>query len=67
MAEVIRILPGIGRRSPDAMLECAKSADLDSVVIMGWGEDGFFFSSSYADRKDILWDIERAKKILLNE
>lgn len=67
MSNVIRILPGVGKRSPDAMLECAKEADLDYVTISGWGEDGFFFSSSYADRKDILWDLERAKKILLSE
>ena len=67
MSEVVRILPGTGDRSPDAMLECAKSADLDHVTIAGWAEDGFFFSSSYADRKDILWDLERAKKILLSE
>ena len=60
----VRILPGFGERSPDAMLECAKGA-LDTVIIIGWSDEGFFFSSSYESNKDILWDLELAKRDML--
>jgi len=65
MSEVIRILPGFGERSPDAMLECAKSADLDGVVIIGWSGDNFFFSTSYESDKDVLWDLKVAQAEIL--
>ena len=67
MNEVVRILPGKGSRSPDAMLECAKTVNLLSVTIIGWTEDGFFFSSSYAKKQDILWDLKQAEIELLKE
>ena len=67
MSEVVRILPGLGKRSPDAMLECAKSADLDSVTIIGWSDNEFFFSSSCEFDKDILWDLKQAELSLLRK
>ena len=60
----VRILPGFGARDPDAMLECANGS-LDSVIIIGWSGDDFFFSASYESNKDILWDLERAKRDML--
>ena len=47
------------------MLECAKSADLDGVTIIGWSGEDFFFSSSHECDKDVLWDLEQAKRVLL--
>ena len=32
-----------------------------------WTEDGFFFSSSYAKKQDILWDLKQAEIELLKE
>ena len=61
----LAILPGFGKRSPDAMLECAKNVDLESVTIIGWSGEDWFFSSSYADNKDVLWDLEQAKRVLI--
>ena len=61
MSEVVAILPGLGKRSPNAMLEAAKSADLDSVTIIGWSGDEFFVSSSTEFQKDILWDLKMAE------
>lgn len=61
---VVRILPGFGKRSPDAMLECAKG--LDEVTIIGWSGDDFFFSSSYENNKDVLWDVKQAERLIVN-
>ena len=61
----VRILPGTGGRSPDAMLECAKG--LDSVTIIGWKGDDFFFSSSYEYMKDCLWDIKQAERVIVHK
>jgi hypothetical protein len=61
----IRILPGLGKRSPDAMLECAKG--IDAVTIIGWDGEHFFFSSSHADCKDVLWDLRQAERLVVGE
>lgn len=62
----VRILPGLGKRSPEAMLECMKGADLESVTIIGWDSDGLFtYSSSHEFNRDILWDLEQTKRVLL--
>ena len=65
--DVVRILPGLGKRAPNAMLECAKEANLDGVLIIGWSGENFFFSSSYEHNKDVLWDLKQAEMILLSE
>jgi len=67
MNEVVRILPGLGKRAPDAMLECAKSANLDSVTIIGWSGEDFYLSSSCEFNKDILWDLKQTELQILNE
>lgn len=66
MNDTIRVLPGTGERDPDAILECARNAGLEAVVILGWtGEDTLYFSSSYSELRDVLWDVELVKKHLL--
>lgn len=50
---------------PDKVLNGALGK-LESVVIMGWDKDGeLYFASSKADGGDILWLMEKAKKLLL--
>jgi len=66
MSEVM-ILPGMGKRSPDAMLEIAKSANLDSVTIIGWSGEDFYFSTSCEYNKDILWDLKQTELKILKE
>jgi len=40
---------------------------LETAVIIGWDKDGdFYFASSKADGGDVLWLIEKAKKLLLD-
>jgi hypothetical protein len=57
---VIRILPGIGDRDAAAMLECAKTADLKPVLIVGVDAEGeLFVSSSTSSMKEIAWLVAR--------
>lgn len=53
------IMPGAGERDPNAMLEAAKGADLNSVVILGWGpgEEGqrLYLTSSCEKLREIQW------------
>jgi basic membrane lipoprotein Med (substrate-binding protein (PBP1-ABC) superfamily) len=50
----------------DRVIEEAAKAKLTEVIIIGVDEDGYnYFSSSVADGKNILWDIEQCKKRLL--
>jgi len=65
MKSNIRILPGPGSRSPDAMLEVARNAGLEDVTIIGWVGDELFFSTSRELNAEILWDLEQAKGVLL--
>lgn len=59
----VHILPGFGDRDPDGVIEAARSARLKSVTIIGRDEEGFlFFSSSYSERPDVLWDLEWTKR-----
>lgn len=49
---------------PDKILENAKEK-LNSVVLIGWDEQGeLYFAGSYADARDVLWIIEKAKQLL---
>lgn len=51
--------------NPDLYLENAKGK-LQGVVIMGFDKDGDeYFKSSYAGGPDVLWLMERFKKMLL--
>jgi hypothetical protein len=65
--DVVRILPGLGDRDADAMIECARAAGLDCVTIVGWSGDEFFFSTSYNTCRDTLWDLKQAEMRLLSE
>jgi len=50
----------------EAILEEAIKVDLEEVVVIGWEKDGeMYFSSSKADGGDVLWLMEKAKKMLL--
>lgn len=50
----------------ERVLEWAGQANLKSVVVVGYDEDGeFYFASSYAGGPDALWLMEIAKKKLL--
>ena len=52
---------------PDRTLENLKGK-LKGFVLAGYDQDGeLFFSSTYADRGEILWLIEKFKQSLLEE
>lgn len=51
---------------PERVLTKALDGKLTSVVILGHTEDGDeYFASSLADGGDVLWLLERCKKLLL--
>ena len=50
---------------PDMVLENSKGT-LAGLVILGYGKDGSeYFASTYADGSEVLWLLERCKKMLL--
>lgn len=50
----------------ERVLRKASEADLKSVVVLGYDEDGEeYFASSLADGGDVVWLMERAKMKLL--
>jgi hypothetical protein len=50
----------------ERVLKGALEAGLASVVVIGHDENGeFYFSSSVADGGSVIWDLEMAKKKLL--
>ena len=50
---------------PDTVLENNKGK-LEGVVILGYGKDGSeYFASTYAGGGEVLWLLERCKKMLL--
>lgn len=52
---------------PPRIFAKAAGAKLESVVVIGFQEDGnFYFASSMADGGDALWLLELAKKKLLD-
>jgi hypothetical protein len=52
---------------PDMILESAKGK-LKGLVILGYdNDDEEYFASTYADGCDVLWLLERYKKLLLAE
>ena len=49
----------------ERVLEQAKD-NLSDVVLIGWDKEGeFYFASNKADGGDVLWLLEKAKKVLL--
>lgn len=66
--EKVKIFSGVTRESfdPDIVLQGARRAELTSVLVLGWQEDGeLFFSASDADGPEALWLLEMAKHRLL--
>lgn len=52
---------------PERVIAKAADAKLESVVILGHTADGEeYFASSLADGGDVLWLLERCKKLLLD-
>lgn len=50
----------------ERVLGSAQAANLTSAIVIGYDENGeFWFSSSAADGPSVLWDLEMAKKLLL--
>lgn len=50
----------------ERVLNGALDAKLTSVIVIGWGGDGeFYFASSEASGASAMWDMEVAKKKLL--
>lgn len=50
----------------ERVLNGALDAKLTSVIVIGWDEDGeFYFASSEASGASVVWDMEVAKKKLL--
>ena len=52
--------------SADRVLDVAKAAEMQSVIIIGYDTDGGeYFASSIADGPEVLWALERAKMKLM--
>ena len=52
---------------PERILDAAKKADLESVVILGYTKEGKYYgASSLADGGDVLWLMEITRDKLLN-
>lgn len=52
---------------PDRLLEAAKQADLETVVIIGRDKNGdLYFSSTTGYLPEVLWDIEEAKQEVMS-
>ena len=50
----------------ERVIEAAKEADLESVVVLGYDKDGDeYFSSSFAGSPEVIYLMERLKKKLL--
>lgn len=61
-------LPASTSFSPDQALESARQLSLESVLILGYDEDGeLVIRSSKLERKDALWIIESAKPHIMGE
>lgn len=51
----------------DRVLNAALAADLTSVIVIGYDPDGnFYFSSTDPSGGSVIWDLEVAKKKLLD-
>lgn len=51
----------------DKVIEGAVEADLDMIVVIGWGKDGsLYFGSSSGDAPEIMWLLQTAQKLLMD-
>jgi len=65
----VTILPVVTRIDlpVDRIIDQAKAANLRSIVVLGYAEDGTeYLASSIADGGTVLWLMERLKLVLLN-
>lgn len=68
MSADVVIFPGETNLPFDAnvMLDSAKKADLECVIIIGIDKDGdLFVSTSLGDRYEMLWHLKQAEKAIL--
>lgn len=50
----------------DVVLEAARERNLEDVIILGTKPNGeFYFATTHPDYMQILWDLERAKTLLM--
>lgn len=64
----VTVLPVVMRLdiSSERVLTGAQKADLASCTVIGFDKDGqLYFASSKADNHEVLWMLEKAKKILM--
>lgn len=53
---------------PEDILEKAKEADLDMVVVLGFTKDNqLYFAGSTSDCAEVNWALDQAKQILLEQ
>jgi hypothetical protein len=52
---------------PQRVLSKALEAGLSSAIVIGYDADGkFYFGSTDSDGPSVLWDLEKAKQMLLS-
>ena len=61
----ISVMPG-SSRSVEVVLEQARQEGLDNILIIGWRGDDYWFNTSHEYNKDVLWDLELTKQVLLD-
>lgn len=57
--------PFFGEVPPHKVLEGAEKERLDTVIVIGYRGDSFYFASSTGDCPKVLWALEEAKKELM--
>jgi hypothetical protein len=60
------LLPGVGKRSPDAILEAAKNLGFEDVIVLGRDGDNITISASYGDPAHVLWELVQAQYALMD-
>jgi hypothetical protein len=64
VANVVYLRPTTGQDIPvSRVLEAAQ--DCAVVLVLGWGDAGFYAASSTGDSAELLWLVERFKRDLL--
>jgi hypothetical protein len=60
-AEVFNF-PGDGERDPQAILQLAKQANLKSVIVLAYDQEGFLYkSTSFEHMSDFSWLLTKAQ------
>lgn len=66
MADVHRLdTPWHGPLETEKVIEGARAANLDNVLIIGWKDGDIAAFSDFASKADMIWLIERVKHDLL--